>query len=153
MDNEKTYLVLGCYGRAENNFVLCSSVQNRILELNESLVNYNSIMDYLDIMKLFDRPLLDQNAIRHLVFNLQDRFDQKIKRLWTDHEFHLIERFMHMHKPCGIYAQLILIPSSFEEDENSSEDYNISFIKGSNRVITNNERKVNLSSVRSWKYS
>lgn len=117
---ECAYLVLGCYGRTENDFVLCPSVDNRILKLDDSLVNIDGIMDYFDSVKLFDRPLLDQNAIRHLIFNIQDRFDQKIKRVWTDHQFNLIERFMHMHKPCGFYVQLLL--SDVESDKYSKKD-------------------------------
>lgn len=126
--DERAYLVLGCYGRAENGFKLCQGVDNRILKLDESLVNFNGVMDYLDAVKLFDRPMLDQNAIRHLVYNLQDRFDQKIKRLWTDHEFNLIERFMHMHKPCGLYSQVILVANE-SEVEQAQEDQ-ISFVRG-----------------------
>jgi len=146
---ENAYLVLGCYGRTENGFVLCPSVQNRILKLDDSLVNIDGVLDYLDVVKLFDRPMLDQNAIRHLVYNLQDKFDQKFKRLWTDHEYHLIERFMHMHKPCGMYAQLILVPDNM--DKQPSEEEEISFVRGT-KEIERKERKVSLSSVRSRKF-
>lgn len=124
---ENAYLVLGCYGRTENDFVLCSSTQNRILKLDDSLVNVNGIMDYFEALKLFDRPVLDQNAIRHLIYNLQDRFDQKFKRIWTDHEYHLLERFMQMHKPCGMYAQLILVQ---EEAVQYKPEEDISFVRG-----------------------
>lgn len=105
-------------------------------------------MDYLDAVKLFDRPMLDQNAIRHLIYNLQDRYDQKLKRLWNDHEYHLLERFMHMHKPCGLYSQLILVYDSVDidtENDNSKDD--ISFISGSQEV-DGGERRVHLNSVR-----
>lgn len=124
---ESAYLILGCYGRTENGFILCSSTQNRILKIDDSLVNTNAIIDYLDAVKLFDRPLLDQNAIKHLIYNLQDRFDQKFKRIWTDHEYHLLERFMQMHKPCGLYAQLVLVQ---EEIDNKAQIDDISFVRG-----------------------
>lgn len=146
---ESAYLVLGCYGRTENGFVLCPGTQNRILQINDSLVNVDGVLDYLDAVKLFDRPMLDQNAIRHLIYNLQDRFDQKFKRLWTDHEYHLIERFMQMHKPCGMYSQLILVPSELDNEDVEQEE--VSFVRGtpeSNRT----ERKANLGSVRTRKY-
>lgn len=117
MSNENVYLALGCYGRTENGFVLCPSVENRILKIDHSLVDFDNIVKYLEAVKLFDRPMLDQNSIRHLVFNLQDKFDQKVKRLWKDQEFHLIERFMHMHKPCGLYCQLIVV--------NAEDDFKI----------------------------
>lgn len=145
---ENAYLVLGCYGRTENGFILCPSVQNRILKLDDSLVNIDGVLDYLEVVKLFDRPMLDQNAIRHLVYNLQDKFDQKFKRLWTDHEYQLLERFMHMHKPCGLYAQLILVP---DEGEKSTEEEEISFVMGT-KEVEKKERKISLSSVRSRKF-
>jgi hypothetical protein len=152
LNQENAYLTMGCYGRSENGFILCNSVQNRILKLDDSLVNIDGVMDYLDAVKLFDRPMLDQNAIRHLVYNLQDRFDQKFKRLWTDHEYHLIERFMQMHKPCGVYAQIILTYDDLSDD---IDDNQISFVRGvpekSERKESQNVRKINMSSIRGRK--
>jgi len=147
---ESAYLVLGCYGRSENGFVLCPSTQNRILKLDDSLVNVDGVTDYLDAVRLFDRPMLEQNAIRNLVYNLQDRFDQKFKRLWTDHEYHLLERFIQMHKPCGIYAQLILVPGELDEELLPAED-EMSFVKGIPE-IKKPERKLSLASVRGRKF-
>jgi hypothetical protein len=144
---ECAYLVLGCHGRTENGFILCPGVQNRILKLDDSLVNIDSVIDYLEAVRLFDRPMLDQNAIRHLVYNLQDRFDQKFKRLWTDHEYNLVERFIHMHKQCGIYAQLIMI----SEEPNDKEKDQISFVIGIPEVEKHN-RIINLSGVRGRKF-
>jgi len=145
---ESAYLVLGCYGREENGFVLCPSTQNRILKLDDTLVNSDKIIEYLDTVNLFDRPMLSQNAIRHLVYGLQDRFDQKFKRLWTDHEYHLLERFMHMHKDCGLYAQLILVPEELEQPQQEEEQ--ISFVKGT--PLRDKEKKPNLGAVRGRKY-
>jgi len=105
-------------------------------------------MDYFEALKLFDRPMLDQNAIRHLVYNLQDRFDQKFKRIWTDHEYHLLERFMQMHKPCGMYAQLILVQ---EEIGQHKVEEDISFVRGIPEV-QRKERKVVVDSVRNRKF-
>ncbi len=145
---EIAYLVLGCHGRTENGFVLCSGVQNRILKLDDSLVNIDGVIDYLEAVRLFDRPMLDQNAIRHLVYNLQDRFDQKFKRLWTDHEYNLVERFIHMHKQCGIYAQLILI--SGDEQVINDKDQ-VSFVMGVPEIEKHN-KIIKLSSVRGRKF-
>lgn len=146
---ESAYLSLGCYGRTENGFILCSTVQNRILKLDDSLVNIDGVTDYLDAVKLFDRPMLDQNAIRHLIYNLQDRFDQKFKRLWTDHEYHMLERFMVMHKPCGLYAQIILVQ---ESDNNDPEEEQMSFVRGIPPSAEKVQRKANLTSVRGRNY-
>lgn len=117
---ENAYLVLGCFGRTENGFVLCNSVENRVLKLTDSLNDFPLIMNYLDSVRLFDRPMLDQNAIINLVYNLQNKFDQKIRRLWTDHQYHLIERFIQMHKPCGIYSKLIL---TLDEEKKPEEKF------------------------------
>lgn len=144
---ENAYLTLGCYGRTENGFILCSSVQNRILKLDDTLVDADGVMGYLDAVRLFDRPMLDQNAIRHLIYNLQDKFDQKFKRLWTDHEYNLLERFIQMHKPCGLYAQLILVNEPFELPKEAEQ---FSFIKGTPEVNVP-ERKINISSIRGRK--
>jgi len=143
---ESAYLVMGCYGRSENGFALCTSVHNRILKLDDSLVNIDGVMDYLDAVKLFDRPMLDQNAIRHLVHNLQDRFDQKFKRLWTDHEYNLLERFIQMHKPCGIFAQVVLTQDSNEEVDTEKDQ--ISFVRGIPETRKVQNVKTNLSLVR-----
>jgi hypothetical protein len=126
---ENAYLILGCYGRTENGFILCPSTENRILKLDDSLVNFEKIMDYFDTIKLFDRPIIDQNSIRHLIYNLQDRFDQKIKRLWTDHEYNLLERFLQMHKPCGFYAKLILVPEEFDKQIPIKDNNQVLFMK------------------------
>ena len=124
---ENAYLVLGCFGREENGFVLCPSTENRILKLDESLNNLDEILAYLDNLGLFDKPMLNNNTIRHLIYNLQDRYDQKIKRLWTESQYSLLERFILMHKPCGLYVKLVLVSS--EDIKNAPEDEPI-LVKG-----------------------
>lgn len=142
---ENAYLVLGCYGRKEDGFVLCPAAENRILTIKESLNSFDEIMDYLDAIGLFDRPMMDINAIRHLVFNLQDRYDQKVRRLWTEREFSCIERFIHMHKPCGLYAQIIVVPSEIDVPDEPEEQSCI--VKGT-KVIEKAERKPELKLIR-----
>jgi hypothetical protein len=111
---ENAYLVLGCFGRVEDGFILCPSTENRILKLDDTLNDFDDMCDYLESIGLFDRQMLDGNAIRHLVYNLQERFDQKVRRLWSEQQYHMLERFMHMHKPCGLYAKLILVPEELD---------------------------------------
>jgi hypothetical protein len=141
--DENAYLVLGCYGRIEDDFVLCPSTENRILKLDESLINFEGVVDYLESVKLFDRPMLDYNALRHLVYNLQDRFDQKVRRLWTERYYNLIERYIVMHKPCGLYARLIIINESQEEPK--AEESHSFVIKGVGTNCIQNFTKQNLS--------
>jgi hypothetical protein len=99
-------------------------------------------MDYLDSVQLFDKVMLDWNAICHLIYNLQDRFDQKVKRLWTENEYHLLERFLHTHRQCGLYAKLIVV-SSEQDVKEEQQDSKVS-VKGSPEEI---ERKPNLKLV------
>jgi hypothetical protein len=107
--SENLYLVMGCFGRCDDSFISCRGVENRILKIDESLVYYDDIMVYFESIRLFDRPLFDQNAIRHFIFNMQERYDQKIKRLWVEKQFHLFEKFIIAHKSCGVYIKLILV--------------------------------------------
>ena len=127
-DRESAYLVLGCYGRVENGFVLCPSTENRILKLNESLVNFEGVVEYLEAVQLFERPMIDNNALRHLIYNLQDRFDQKVRRLWSERYYNLLERYMVMHRPCGTYARLLILPE--EESNGVSDEDARAFVRG-----------------------
>lgn len=117
---EVLFISLGCFGRKDSNerglpeFISCPAVENRILKVDESLVYFSEIMDYLESLRLFDRPLFDINAIRHFVYNMQERYDQKVKRLWTEKQFQLYEKFIVSHKACGVYVKLVLIDTEQE---------------------------------------
>jgi hypothetical protein len=108
MSNEVLYLTLGCFGRSDDGFVSCSSCENIILEINKNLDSYNDIMNYLDSCKMFDKPLFDFNAIKSVIQNLQSRFDQISvgKRLWSEKELQLFQKFVLVHKDCGLILKL-----------------------------------------------
>jgi len=106
---ENVYLVLGCYGRKEDGFTLCPSTENRILRIDDSLAYFEEIWSYLETIGLLDKPLININAVQNFVFRMQDRFDQKIKKLWSEQQFNTLERFIHMHKTCGLYVRLLVI--------------------------------------------
>jgi len=139
--DEQAYLVIGCHGRVDDGFILCSSTENRILRLDDSLDGIKSILEYFENIRLFDRPVMDINAIRHIIFNLQEKYPQGTKKIWTESEFRSLEKYILMHKMCGIYARLIL---GFEEDD-ESEDVKIP-IKGLPEI--QNHRKPKLKLVR-----
>lgn len=105
---EKLYLILGCFGRIDDNFTSCSSCESKILHVSEDLKHYKDIMAYFESVKLLDKPLLDYNTIRNSLFKMQANFDQDIKKLWSEKEFKLFENFTISHKSCGIYMQLLL---------------------------------------------
>ncbi|HVI40814.1 MAG TPA: hypothetical protein VM577_09150 [Anaerovoracaceae bacterium] len=109
MKTEELYIVLGCFGRRDDDFVSCAGVENRILKTDESLFNYNELMDYLDTCRLFDRPIFDYNAIRHFIFYVRDKFDQPMKRLWSEKKFELYQKFIIDHRHCGLYVKLVMV--------------------------------------------
>lgn len=102
------YIVLGCFGLNNDDFVSCNSIENTILKVNTSLYRYNDLMDYLDVCRLFDKPLLEFNSIRHFIHNLHDRFDQVAKPLWMPKKFELYQKFVINHRHCGLYIKLTI---------------------------------------------
>lgn len=102
-------LILGCFGRQDDDFISCSGVENSILKVSPSLYKYNEMMDYFDNCNLFDKPMFDYNQIRHVIFNLRDRYDQVTKRIFSEKNFKLYEKFTIEHKNCGLYLKLSLI--------------------------------------------
>lgn len=109
MLNEELFISLGCFGLRTDDFVSCGGVENRILKVEESLYNYSELMNYLDTCRLFDRPTFDYNSIRHFIFNVRDRFDQPMKRIWSEKKFELLQKFTLDHRHCGLYIKLILV--------------------------------------------
>ncbi|MAE86135.1 MAG: hypothetical protein CMB80_25585 [Flammeovirgaceae bacterium] len=67
------------------------------------------MMDYLDSLQLFDQPLLNTNAVRHFIFNMQDRFILPGRLLWSEKMFHLYQKFVIDHKDCGLRLQLEIV--------------------------------------------
>ena len=106
MSAQELYLVLGCFGRTDDGFVSCAGVENRILRLHPSMEHCNDIMDYMDGCNLFDKMMLNTNAIRHFIFNIQDRFDQPTQKLWSAQRFQLYQKFVIDHKHCGLFLRL-----------------------------------------------
>ncbi len=78
-------------------------------------------MDYLEAVRLFDKPLFDFNAVRNLIFKLQENYDQGLKRLWTEKNFHLYQKFILDHKMCGTYIKLSLVPLEYDQEQIKEE--------------------------------
>ena len=113
------HVVLGCFGRQDDGFVSCGGIQNNILVIEPKMNNYTSIMDYLDGCQLFDKTILEYNSIRHFVLNMQDRYDQVVKKLWTEKQFRLYQKFTIDHRDCGLFLKLNLIEEPNENQPNS----------------------------------
>jgi hypothetical protein len=108
--DDKLYLILGCFGRTDDGFVSCSSCENRILLVHPQLCHYQQMMDYFDNCDMFDKTILDYNAIRNILQNMQGRFDQLNRPLWHEKELALYQKFLTNHQSCGLYLKLLIIP-------------------------------------------
>lgn len=106
------YVLLGCFGFTADGFTCCAGVENIILKVNTSLPDYNEMMNYFDQCRLFDRPIFDLNAVRHLIFNLQDRYNLITRPLWSPRQFELYQKFVIDHRHCGVYVKLKLPENS-----------------------------------------
>jgi len=126
---ENLYLVMGCWGRQDDGFISCPSVENRILHIHSGLENYDAIMDYLDSVRLFDRPLYDNNAIRHLIYNMQDKYLEQLRPIWNPKRYDLLEKFIVSHKSCGVYVKLCLINPELEPKKEERSDDEAVFVQ------------------------
>lgn len=115
-------VVMGCFGLKNDDFISCNGIENIILEANTSLYKYNEIMDYFDVCRLFDKPLLEFNAIRHFIHNIHDRFDQVIKPIWLPKKFELYQKFVINHRHCGLYIKLATLEDKYEKSSNTPDN-------------------------------
>ena len=134
MSNGDLYVVLGCFGYRDDDFINCNGIENRILNINDNLMHYNKLMDYLDNCRLFDKATFDYNAIRHFIFHIRDKFEQPNKLIWSEKRFTTMERFTIDHRKCGLYLKLILINQEFKQEEEKKEEVKV-FIPGSDNKI------------------
>lgn len=145
---ENLYLKFGCFGLIEDNFVSCSSCENKILKIHTGLECYGDLMDYLDTCKLFDKPSFDYNAIRSIIQNIQYKFDYASigKPIWHEKDIARFEKFTKIHKPCGLYLKL-----SISEEETSQiveKSVKITSLKSKEE---NKPKKINLKISRTWR--
>lgn len=111
------YLLLGCFGRINDGFVSCAGCENKILKAEERLDKYNEMMEYFENCHLFDRPVFEYSAIAHFIKNMQDRYDQVGigKRLWSEKNYTLYQKFLAEHRLCGLYIKLALLEDEVAE--------------------------------------
>lgn len=100
-------VLLSCFGNRYNDFILCGGVENIILKVHPALTNYKELMDYFDRNRLFDRPMLELQSIRHFIYNIGTKYDEVIRPIWTPKEFELYQRFLQDHKSCGVNVRLL----------------------------------------------
>jgi hypothetical protein len=100
------YLNLGCWGRTDDHFITCPSVNNPILLIHKNLENYDRLIKYLQSVQLFNRKITDYNAVRNILFKIENSFLQGYKPIWNDKHFRLMENFTIQHRSCGLYLSL-----------------------------------------------
>lgn len=124
MSTGELYVILGCFGRNDDGFVSCSGCENRILKVDNHIEQYNEMMAYFDACRLFDRPMFEFSAINHFIKNMQDRFDQVTagKRLWSEKNYHLYQKFIIDHRMCGLYIRLVLIDPVMDSQKFEKEE-------------------------------
>lgn len=104
----KIILILGCWGRNENGFVICDGVSNQILDLTDNSGRNEDISNYLDShFKLFDKPLYSN--VHTAIWNIQEKFSIKGKPVFEKRAFSWMEEFCLMHAKCGLFLRLELI--------------------------------------------
>lgn len=113
------YVLLGCFGLITDEFTCCAGVENIILKVNTSLPDYNEMMNYFDQCRLFDRPMFDLNAVRHFIFNIQDRYNLITRPIWSPKKFELYQKFVIDHRHCGVYVKLSLENSNLKLPEST----------------------------------
>jgi hypothetical protein len=146
------YLLLGCFGTINDGFVSCASCENKILRVQERLDKYKEMMDYFDNCHLFDRPIFEYSAINHFIKNMQDRYDQVAvgKRLWSEKNYTLYQKFIAEHRLCGIYIKLSLLEDGVSEKTPFIEkSLKISAKKEESEDIKPTIPKLNLKLIRS----
>lgn len=104
----KIMLALGCWGREDEGFCSCSGVKNYILDLSKHSERNKAIANYLDSnFRMFDKPLY--NNVHTAIWNVQDKFSEKGKPVFTESMFKRMEEFCLKHAKCGLYLRLELI--------------------------------------------
>jgi hypothetical protein len=99
-------LILGCGGyETHTGFLVCSSVSNVMLDLKDiSEDNYEKTMVFLDrTCKMFDRPVYDYNKVVNIISLLYKNYHVIEEDRLID-----IQRFIRLHKECGIFLILLL---------------------------------------------
>ena len=116
MEEQTIQLLLGCFGYQEEGFVSCKGCENCILVIEPALEGYSEILDYLDHCRLFDKALFEYNSINAFIKRMS-QFDQvaKNRRLWSEKQCRMFNKFLVDHRICGIYAKLSLINNNKTE--------------------------------------
>jgi hypothetical protein len=102
----KVELVLGCWGREQDNFYSCSGASNVILDITKNTERNILIAEFLDkVYNIFEKPLYSN--VHTALWKIQDQFSEVGRPVFNDKLFKHIEEFCITHKKCGVYLKLI----------------------------------------------
>lgn len=137
---QKFYLILGCFGLSIDGFTCCSGLENTILDLSVNIPDYNSLINYLEQCRLFDKPAFELNAVKHIIYNIQNKYSLTVRPIWSQNKFDLYQKFVIDHRLCGVYLRLALPESLPEKSQDKSEisikkaPVNLKLIKGRRNI-------------------
>lgn len=97
---------LGCFGRHDEGFILCSGITNTIFTLTNDHYYYEEIMAFLDNCKLFDKAIFDYNACRSFLSSFRSKFESPVKPIWKEKKYNMYLKFVSDHKDCGLCLKL-----------------------------------------------
>ena len=138
--NDKLNVVLGCFGRSNNGFVSCRGCENVILTLSPRVMRFNDILDYFESCRLPERAMMEAQAIRHFLYNMQNNYDQYMKKIWKECDYNMYQMFLKEHEKCGLYLKLD-IPDETTQYNNKIEEKSV-FIKASNQELSKPQLRV-----------
>lgn len=120
--NFKIHIVMGCYGYKDDDFTLCSGIENSIFIFDKRHSSYQEIMNYLDNCKLFDKPLYDYNSIRNFLARFKQKFEGPLSPVWIERKYNNYQKFAVDHKNCGLFIKLVskTIENNLEKNDHSS---------------------------------
>lgn len=103
----KLLLKLGCWGRQKDSFMMCSAIENTILDLSKNTELNVEVAEFLDkAYNLTTKPLY--NNVHTALWRVQDDFGTIGKPLFKPDFYKQIEEFCVAHAKCGLYLKLEL---------------------------------------------
>lgn len=130
-------LILGCWGREQDNFNCCSGTTNVILDITKNTERNVLIAEFLDkVYGLFDKPLYLN--VHTALWSLQDKFSDVSNPVFSKKFFKQIEEFCVAHKKCGVYLRLNIK----ETEEIGEEMSNMVFILDIDGTVCDSNQRV-----------
>lgn len=101
----QAYVILGCNGFKNKTFKYCNGIINPIIDLDKIPDDiYEDFVNFLErSCELFDGPVLDHNKCSNILNMIHKKYS-----LYSNEKLIDIQKFLKMHKDCGIFINLVL---------------------------------------------